>query len=153
VGETYPRSEPHLLVQPTLKDMEEGSFCSLPACPHSCWQAHLSCLGGFPTSLEPNSLGFSRNPPGPQRQGGTAKECRLMNSYCILILSFYWVTALLGYLSLLVTQISYTCMFIYIHMYVCIYVKIYEFLYSSFYSAPLERCTDSWTTTWSACPI
>lgn len=25
---------------PHIKDKERGSFCSLPASPHSCWQVH-----------------------------------------------------------------------------------------------------------------
>jgi hypothetical protein len=44
---------------PSEKNVDKGSFCSLPACPCSCWQVHLSCCLGIPSLLlEPTSLGF-----------------------------------------------------------------------------------------------
>lgn len=70
--------------QPTWKGQEGGSFCLLPACPHSQRQAHLSCCWVIPLMvLESTSLGLQHTlkassslgiPVGQWHQTGTAQR-------------------------------------------------------------------------------
>lgn len=55
--------------QSTKKDLEEGSFYFLSACPYCCWKVHLSCCSSIPSLVsKPSSSGFQSRP----RTGSTS---------------------------------------------------------------------------------